>query len=108
MKLSKQRYRCHNCNKHWTAQINLVKPCHNVSRIIEGKIIELLGERISLKLIAKLCSVSINKVIQVLKSLETYLPSQKNRWLPEVLMVDEFRSHTTIEDSMGFICADGD
>ena len=107
MKLSKQRYRCHNCNKHWTAQINLVKPYHNVSRIIEGKIIELLGERISLKLIAKLCSVSISKVIQVLKSLETYLPSPKNRWLPEVLMVDEFRSHTAIEDSMSFICADG-
>ncbi|MGX6961738.1 ISL3 family transposase [Vagococcus xieshaowenii] len=108
MKLSKQRYRCYNCNTHWTSQIDLVQPSHNISRIIEAKVIELIAERISLKLIAKLCSVSISKVIQVLKSLETYLPKEENRWLPEVLMVDEFRSHTASEDSMSFICADGE
>ena len=108
MKLKKQRYRCYNCTKHWTAQMDCIQPHHNISRIIEGKIIELLGERISLKLIAKLCSVSISKVIQVLRTLEVYLPNPTNRCLPQVLMVDEFRSHAVTEDKMSFICGDGE
>nr|WP_265162011.1 hypothetical protein [Enterococcus faecium] len=32
-------------------------------------------------------------------------PKQSKRILPRVLMVDEFRSHASIEDKMSFICA---
>lgn len=35
------------------------------------------------------------------------MPSPFKTALPEVLMVDEFRSHASSEDKMSFICADG-
>ena len=46
-------------------------------------------------------------VIRTLKEFKSYLPKQSKRILPE-LMVDEFRSHASIEDKIGFICADGE
>lgn len=58
--------------------------------------------------IAKLCQVSLTTVLRVLKSVETQLPHQlKPCSFPEVLMVDEFRSHAGYEDKMSFICTDG-
>ncbi|BDP61217.1 hypothetical protein EfmJHP38_21550 [Enterococcus faecium] len=47
-------------------------------------------------------------VIRTLKEFKSYLPKQSKRILPRVLMVDEFRSHASIEDKMSFICADGE
>ncbi|MGX6966219.1 ISL3 family transposase [Vagococcus teuberi] len=59
-------------------------------------------------LIAKLCQVSLTTVLRVLKSVETQLPHQlKSQRFPDVLMVDEFKSHASREDKMSFICADG-
>lgn len=46
-------------------------------------------------------------VIRTLKEFKNYLPKPTKRILPKVLMVDEFRSHTSIEDKMSFIGADG-
>lgn len=39
--------------------------------------------------------------------MKNYIPSPFKTTLPEVLMVDEFRSHTSSEDKMSFIWADG-
>ncbi|TKL01643.1 ISL3 family transposase, partial [Enterococcus faecium] len=39
---------------------------------------------------------------------QTYLPKQYIKILPRVFMLDEFRSHASIEDNMSFICADGE
>lgn len=108
MVLKKQRYRCYNCDTYRTAQVSFLNPRATISRIIDGKIIELLGERISLKLIAKLCHVSVKKVLTVMESLKEHLPQPGETKLPEVLMVDEFRSHATAEDKMSFICANGE
>src|SRR5699024_4992167 len=36
------------------------------------------------------------------------LPKAKQLYLPKVLLVDEFRSHTSLEDKMSFICVDGE
>ncbi|BDP72801.1 hypothetical protein EfmAA96_05860 [Enterococcus faecium] len=47
-------------------------------------------------------------VIRTLKEFKSYLPKQSKKILPRVLMVDEFRSHASIEDKMSFICADGE
>ena len=107
MKLAKQRFTCKNCASHWTAQTYFVEKRHSISRHVVFKIIDLLQEKISLTLIAKLCCVSITTVIRVLKSMKSYLPNQFKTSLPEVLMVDEFRSHASSEDKMSFICADG-
>ncbi|MGX6969348.1 ISL3 family transposase [Vagococcus bubulae] len=108
LKLKKQRFYCRKCCHHWTAQCSIVeKNCH-ISKFTTLKILELLTEKISMTLIAKLCQVSLTTVLRVLKSVETQLPHQlKPRRFPEVLMVDEFRSHATNEDKMSFICADG-
>lgn len=108
LKLKKQRFYCKNCGHNWTAQCSIVeKNCH-ISKFITLKILELLTEKISMTFIAKLCQVSLTTVLRVLKSVETQLPHQlKPRSFPEVLMVDEFRSHASYEDKMSFICADG-
>lgn len=108
LKLAKQRYFCKNCESHWTAQSYFVNPRCQISKQIQFKVIELLKERISMTLIAQLCHVSITSVIRILQGLTPYLPDQGFKTLPKVLMVDEFRSHTSIEDKMSFICADGE
>ncbi|WP_339101632.1 ISL3 family transposase [Candidatus Enterococcus clewellii] len=108
MKLAKQRYFCRSCSRHWTAQSYFVAPHCFIAKQLQIKILALLKEKISLRLIASLCHVSITTVIRVLKTTEAYLPTRKRTYLPSVLMVDEFRSHTSIEDKMSFICADGE
>lgn len=62
----------------------------------------------SLSFIAKSCQVSLSTVIRTLKEFKSYLLKPTKRILPKVLMFDEFRSHTSIEDKMSFICADGE
>ncbi|WEB82267.1 ISL3 family transposase [Vagococcus lutrae] len=107
MNVAKQRYTCKNCAHHWTATPYFVEKGHSISRHVILKIIDLLKEKISFTLIAKLCHVSITTVIRVLRSIKSYLPTPYQTHLPEVLMVDEFRSHCSSEDTMSFICADG-
>ena len=108
MKLFKQRYRCKECSSHWTAQSTLVEKRCSIGYHVKFKIMDLLKEKCSLTLIAKLCHVSITTVIRILKGLRTYIPNSKTSTLPTVLMVDEFRSHASLEDKMSFICADGE
>ncbi len=108
MRLKKQRYSCKNCQTHWTAQSYFVRPKHSIANHVRYKIASLLTEKVSLSFIAKSCQVSLNTVIRVLKEFKSYLPTTSKRILPKVLMVDEFRSHASIEDKMSFICADGE
>jgi transposase len=75
---------------------------------VRYKIASLLTEKVSLSFIAKSCQVSLTSVIRTLKEFKSYLPKQSKKILPRVLMVDEFRSHASIEDKMSFICADGE
>lgn len=107
MCLKKQRYTCKNCHSHWTAQSYIVAPRHSIANHVKYKIIALLAEKVSLTFIAKFCHVSLSTVIRILKELKCYLPNHSKKLLPRVLMVDEFRSHTSREDKMSFICADG-
>lgn len=72
------------------------------------KVIAFLTEKVSLSLITKIFQVSLTTVICTLKELKYYLPKSSNKILPRVLMVDEFRSHTCMEDKMSFICANGE
>lgn len=108
MRLAKQRYTCKNCQTHWTAQSYFVRPNHSIATHVTFKIIDWLSEKVSLTFIAKYCHVSLTTVIRTLKELGVYLPNPSKNTLPKVLMVDEFRSHTSTEDKMSFICADGE
>ncbi|HFJ7979259.1 TPA: ISL3 family transposase, partial [Enterococcus faecium] len=80
----------------------------SIANHVRYKIASLLTEKVSLSFIAKNCQVSLTTVIRTLKEFKSYLPKQSKRILPRVLMVDEFRSHASIEDKMSFICADGE
>ncbi|MGY3747957.1 transposase family protein, partial [Vagococcus salmoninarum] len=73
LELAKQRYHCKNCGDYWTAQTDLVQEKSFISNHTKIKILDLLSEKISMTLIAKLCSVSITTVIRILRSLSTYL-----------------------------------
>lgn len=106
MKLAKQRYFCRSCSRHWTAQSYFVAPHCFIAKHLQIKILALLREKMPLRLIASLCHVFITTIIRVLN--EPYLPTKKHTYLPSVLMVDEFRSHTSLEDKMSFICANGE
>lgn len=108
MRLKKQRYTFKNWRTHWTAQSYFVRPRHSIANHVRVKMIAFLTEKVSLSLIAKICQVSLTTVIRTLKELKYYLPKSSDRILPRVLMVDEFRSHTCMEDKMSFICADGE
>ncbi len=108
MQLKKQRYKCKNCETYWTAQSYFVLPKHSIANHLRYKIISLLTDKVSLSFIAKLCTVSLTTVIRILKELKSYLPGNAKKVLPKVLMVDEFRSHASLEDKMSFICADGE
>lgn len=108
MRLKKQRYTCRNCRTHWTAQSYFVKPRHSIANHVRCKIASLLTEKVSLSFIAKSCQVSLSTVSRILKEFHSYLPKPYKSVLPKVLMVDEFRSHTSTEDKMSFICADGE
>ncbi|WP_251649004.1 transposase, partial [Staphylococcus aureus] len=83
-------------------------PRHSIANHVRYKIASLLTEKVSLSFIAKSCQVSLTTVIRTLKEFKSYLPKQSKKILPRVLMVDEFRSHASIEDKMSFICADGE
>lgn len=96
MKLAKQRYTCKNCSSHWTCQTYFVEKRHSLSRQIIFKIIDLLREKVSMSFIDKLCCISITTVSRVLKSMKNYLPIPFKSALSEVLMVDEFRSHSSL------------
>ena len=106
MQLKKQRYKCKNCETYWTAQSYFVLPKHSIAHHLRYKIISLLTDKVSLSFIAKLCTVSLTTVIRILKELKSYLPGNAKKVLPKVSMVDEFRSHASLEDKMSFICAD--
>lgn len=108
MRLKKQRYTCRNCRTHWTAQSYVVKPRNSIANHVRCKIASLLTEKVSLSFIAKSCQVSLSTVSRILKEFHSYLPKPSKNVLPKVLMVDEFRSHTSMEDKMSFICADGE
>lgn len=99
---------CKNCRTHWTAQSYFVRPRHSITNHVRFKIIAFLTEKVSLSLIAKIFQESLTTVIRTLKELKYFLPKSSNRILPRILMVDEFHSHTCMEDMMSFICADGE
>ena len=79
---------------------------HSIAHHLRYKIISLLTDKVSLSFIAKLCTVSLTTVIRIIKELKSYPPGNAKKVLPKVLMVDEFRSHASLEDKMSFICAD--
>ena len=83
IRLRKRRFRCKVCGKIAVAETSLVKKNHQISTIVNQKIIQKLIEKIPMTAIAESLSVSTSTVIRKLKEFEfksdlDYLPEHMN------------------------------
>ena len=106
LRLSKQRFLCHCCNKKFFARTNIVNDNSFISNQVKYAIALELRNKISEKDIAKRYRVSPNTVERIIDS---YYEGKKlyKHYLPEVLSFDEFKSVKSADGAMSFHMVDG-
>ena len=106
LRLHKQRYLCHNCNKKFFARTNIVDDGCFISNQVKYAIALELKNKISEKDIAKRYRVSPNTVERIIDSYYEGKQLYKN-YLPEILSFDEFKSVKSADGAMSFHIVDG-
>ena len=106
LRLNKQRFLCHSCNKKFFARTNLVGDGCFISNPVKYAIALELKNKISEKDIAKRYRVSPNTVERIIDS---YYEGKKlyKHYLPEILSFDEFKSVKSADGAMSFHMVDG-
>ena len=106
LRLHKQRFLCHNCNKKFFAKTNIVDEGCFISNQVKYSIALELKNKISEKDIAKRYRISSNTVERIIDS---YYDGKKlyKHYLPEVLSFDEFKSVKSADGAMSFHMVDG-
>ena len=106
LRLKKQRFLCHSCNKKFFAKTKIVNDGCFISNSVKYAIALELKNKISEVDIAKRYSVSPNTVERII---DFYYATQKlyKHYLPEVLSFDEFKSVKSAEGAMSFQLCDG-
>lgn len=106
LRLKKQRYLCHNCNKKFFAKTNVVDDGCFISNQVKYAIALDLKNKISEKDIANRFHVSSNTVERIIDS---YYEGKKlyKHHLPEILSFDEFKSVKSADGAMSFHMVDG-
>lgn len=106
LRLHKQRFICHNCNKKFFARTNIVDDGCFISNQVKYAIAIELKNKISEKDIAKRYHVSPNTVERIIDS---YYEGKKlyKYYLPEILSFDEFKSVKSADGAMSFHMVDG-
>ena len=106
LRLKKQRFLCHSCNKKFFARTKIVNDGCFISNQVKYAIALELKNKISEVDIAKRYRVSPNTVERIIDS---YYDTQKlyKHYLPEVLSFDEFKSVKSAEGAMSFHMCDG-
>ena len=106
LRLKKQRFLCHSCNKKFFAKTKLVNDGCFISNPVKYAIALELKNKISEKDISNRYRVSPNTVERIIDS---YYDTQKlyKNYLPEVLSFDEFKSVKSSEGTMSFHMCDG-
>ena len=106
LRLKKQRFLCHSCNKKFFAKTKLVDDDCFISNQVKYAIALELKNKISEKDIANRFRVSPNTVERIIDS---YYDTQKlyKNYLPEVLSFDEFKSVKSADGAMSFHMCDG-
>lgn len=107
LRLHKQRYLCHHCNKAFTLRDNITQPGCFISNNTKWKIAYDLQNKISEKDIAKNNNVSPNTVERVMDSYYSSVKLYKN-YLPPVLSFDEFKSVKSADGAMSFHMCNGE
>ena len=106
LRLNKQRYLCHSCNKKFFARTKLVDDFCFISNPVKYAIALDLKNKISEKDIAKRYRVSPNTVERIIDSYYEGKKLYKN-YLPEILSFDEFKSVKSADGAMSFHMVDG-
>ena len=106
LRLHKQRYLCHSCNKKFFARTNIVDDGCCISNQVKYAIALELKNKISEKDIAKRYRVSPNTVERIIDSYYEGKKLYKN-YLPEILSFDEFKSVKSANGAMSFHIVDG-
>ena len=106
LRLHKQRFICHSCNKKFFATTKIVDDGCFISNQVKYAIALELKNKISEKDIAKRFRVSPNTVERIIDS---YYETKKlyKHHLPEVLSFDEFKSVKSADGAMSFHMVDG-
>ena len=106
LRLKKQRFLCHSCNKKFFAKTKIVNDGCFISNPVKYAIALDLKNKISEKDISKRYRVSPNTVERIIDS---YYDTQKlyKHYLPEVLSFDEFKSVKSADGAMSFHMCDG-
>ena len=106
LRLKKQRFLCHSCNKKFFARTKLVNDGCFISNQVKYSIALELKNKISEKDIANRFRVSPNTVERIIDS---YYDTQKlyKNYLPKVLSFDEFKSVKSADGAMSFHMCDG-
>ena len=106
LRLHKQRFICHSCNKKFFATTKIVDEGCFISNQVKYAIALELKNKISEKDIAKRYRVSPNTVERIIDS---YYETKKlyKHHLPEVLSFDEFKSVKSADGAMSFHMVDG-
>lgn len=105
LRLKKQRFLCHSCNKKFFAETSIVNKGCFISNSVKYAIALDLKNKISEKDIAKRFRVSPNTVERIIDS---YYDGKKlyKHHLPEVLSFDEFKSVKSADGAMSFNMCD--
>ena len=106
LRLKKQRFLCHSCNRKFFAKTKLVDDDCFISNQVKYAIALELKNKISEKDIALRYRVSPNTVEKIIDS---YYEGKKlyKHYLPEVLSFDEFKSVKSADGAMSFHMCDG-
>ena len=106
LRLKKQRFLCHSCNKKFFAETSIVNKHCFISNSVKYAIALDLKNKISEKDIANRYRVSPNTVERIIDS---YYDGKKlyKHYLPEVLSFDEFKSVKSADGAMSFNMCDG-
>ena len=106
LRLHKQRFLCHCCNKKFIAKTKIVNDGCFISNQVKYAIALELKKKISEVDIAHRFRVSPNTVERVIDSYYEGKKLYKN-YLPEILSFDEFKSVKSADGSMSFNMCDG-
>ena len=106
LRLNKQRFLCHSCNKKFFAKTKIVNDGCFISNPVKYAIALELKNKISEVDISKRYRVSPNTVERIIDSFYDTQKLYKN-YLPEVLSFDEFKSVKSADGAMSFHMCDG-
>ena len=106
LKLKKQRFFCRECRSSFTAKSSIVNEHCFIANRVKQLIADKATGTITKKYIAEECNVSEHTVQRVIHDVASDIRQRPTDALPKHLSFDEFKSVSSVDASMSFICLD--